>query len=126
VLIRPGKPLAFGRHGETLILGLPGNPVSAQITFALFGMPLLRAMQGDRKPLPPRSRARLHSALRQNPGRMGFYRAQLQGDLAITATNQSSGSAASLAHADALLILPADSTGLAAGDSVELIRLAEL
>ncbi len=88
VQIRPGKPLAFGRHGETLILGLPGNPVSAQITFALFGMPLLRAMQGDRQPIPPRGRARLQSALRQNPGRTGFYRAQLQGDLAITAATK--------------------------------------
>jgi len=126
VQIRPGKPLAFGRQGETLILGLPGNPVSAQLTFALFGMPLLRAMQGDRNPIPPRARARLHSALRQSPGRTGFYRAQLQGDLAISAANQASGSAVSLAQADALLILPADSSGLAAGDSVEYIRLAEL
>ena len=126
VQIRPGKPLAFGRHGQTLILGLPGNPASAQITFALFGMPLLRAMQGDRQPIPKRSRARLQSALRQNPGRTGFYRAKLEGDVAIAATNQASGSPASLAHADALLILPADSAGLAAGDSIELIRLAEL
>ena len=126
VQIRPGKPLAFGRFGQTLILGLPGNPVSAQITFALFGMPLLRAMQGDRQPLPTRGRARLQNALRQSPGRTGFYRAQLQGELAITASNQASGSAASLAHADALVILPPESSGLAAGDSVELIRLADL
>ena len=126
VQIRPGKPLAFGRFGDTLILGLPGNPVSAQLTFALFGMPLLRAMQGDKRPVPPRGRVRLQSALRQSPGRTGFYRAQLQGDLAITATNQASGSAASLAHADALVILPAESAGLAAGESVEMIRLAEL
>jgi molybdopterin molybdotransferase len=126
VQIRPGKPLAFGRHGETMILGLPGNPVSAQLTFALFGMPLLRAMQGDRTPVPPRGRARLHSALRQTPGRTGFYRAELRGELAITATNQASGSPVSLAHADALVILPAESAGLAAGESVELIRLAEL
>jgi molybdopterin molybdotransferase len=126
VLIRPGKPLAFGRFGETLILGLPGNPVSAQLTFALFGMPLLRAMQGDQQPLPARGRARLQSALRQTPGRTGFYRAKLDGDLAITSSNQASGSTASLAHADALLIVPAESAGLAAGDSVEMIRLAEL
>ncbi|HEY5372496.1 MAG TPA: gephyrin-like molybdotransferase Glp [Polyangiaceae bacterium] len=126
VQIRPGKPLAFGRFGETLILGLPGNPVSAQLTFALFSMPLLRAMQGGQKPLPPRGRARLHSALRQKPGRTGFYRAQLDGDLAITSSNQASGSTASLAHADALLIVPAESAGIAAGDSVEIIRLAEL
>jgi len=126
VQIRPGKPLAFGRHGETSILGLPGNPVSAQLTFALFGMPLLRAMQGDRAPIPLRGRAHLQNELRQKPGRTGFYRARLQGDLAITASNQASGSAVSLAQADALLILPAESSGLAAGESVEFIRLAEL
>ncbi len=126
VLIRPGKPLAFGRLGNTLILGLPGNPVSAQLTFALFGMPLLRAMQGDTKPVPARGKARLHNALRQQPGRTGFYRAQLEGDLAITASNQASGSPVSLAHADALLIIPADSAGFEAGESVEMIRLAEL
>jgi molybdopterin molybdotransferase len=126
VQIRPGKPLAFGRFGETLILGLPGNPVSAQLTFALFGMPLLRAMQGDQKPVPPRGRARLHSALRHNPGRTAFYRAQLDGELALTANNQASGSNASLAYADALLIVPAESADLAAGESVEMIRLAEL
>jgi len=126
VLIRPGKPLAFGRLGETLILGLPGNPVSAQLTFALFGMPLLRRMQGDAQPLPPRGRARLQRALRQNPGRTGFYRARLEGDLAITSDNQASGSTVSLAQADALLIVPAESAGFEAGESVEMIRLAEL
>lgn len=126
VQIRPGKPLAFGRFGETLILGLPGNPVSAQLTFALFGMPLLRAMQGDRRPTPPRGHARLRGDLRQKPGRTGFYRAVLDGDRATTATNQASGSAASLAYADALVIVPADSAGFAAGESVEMIRLAEL
>ncbi|MEP7053423.1 MAG: gephyrin-like molybdotransferase Glp [Pseudomonadota bacterium] len=126
VLIRPGKPLAFGRFGNTLILGLPGNPVSAQLTFALFGMPLVRAMQGDQNPVPARGTARLHSALRQQPGRTGFYRATLQGDLAITASNQASGSPVSLALADALLIVPADSAGFEAGESVAMIRLAEL
>src|SRR5450432_1113245 len=126
VQIKPGKPLAFGRFGETRILGLPGNPVSAQLTFALFGMPLLRAMQGDRRPVPPRGRARLHADLAQKPGRTGFYRAVLDGDLAITANNQASGSTASLAYADALVIVPAESAGFKAGESVEMIRLAEL
>ena len=126
VQIKPGKPLAFGRLGETRILGLPGNPVSAQLTFALFGMPLLRAMQGDRRPVPARGRARLHADLAQKPGRTGFYRAVLHGDLAITASNQASGSTASLAYADALVIVPADSAGFKAGESVEVIRLAEL
>jgi molybdopterin molybdotransferase len=126
VAIRPGKPLVFGHFGETLILGLPGNPVSAQLTFALFGMPLLRAMQGDNSPVPARSRVRLQSDLRHMPGRTGFYRALLEGDLAITASNQASGSAASLALSDALLIAPAESSGFVAGESVEMIRLSEL
>jgi len=126
VQIKPGKPLAFGRLGDTRILGLPGNPVSAQLTFALFGMPLVRAMQGDRRPVPARSRVRLTSELRQKSGRTGFYRAVLDGDLATPATNQASGSTASLAYADGLLIVPADSSGYDAGASVEMIRLAEL
>jgi molybdopterin molybdotransferase len=100
--------------------------VSAQLTFALFGMPLVRAMQGDRRPVPVRSRVRLKSELRQKPGRTGFYRAVLDGDLATPANNQASGSSASLAYADGLLIVPADSSGYGAGESVEMIRLAEL
>lgn len=126
VQMKPGKPLAFGRFGETAILGLPGNPVSAQLTFALFGMPLLRAMQGDLRPVPSRFRARLASAIRQNPGRTSFYRARLQGGAVLTAQNQASGSAASLAESDALVILPAESSGATAGDEVEVIRLSEL
>jgi molybdopterin molybdotransferase len=126
VQIKPGKPLAFGRFGHTRILGLPGNPVSAQLTFALFGMPLLRAMQGDARPVPPRGRARLAADLPQKPGRTSFYRARLEGELALTAHNQASGSTASMAYADALVVLPAESSGAKAGESVEIIRLAEL
>ncbi len=126
VQIKPGKPLAFGRFGHTRILGLPGNPVSAQLTFSLFGVPLIRAMQGDRKPLPPRSRARLAQDFRQKPGRTSFYRATLAGDTVDLAQNQASGSTASLAYADALVIVPAETEQLAAGEWVELIRLAEL
>jgi len=126
VAIKPGKPLAFGRLGSTHILGLPGNPVSAQITFALFGIPLLRALQGDSRPVPTRGRARLQHALTQKPGRTGFYRATLEGDSATLSSNQASGSPASLALANALVIIPAESVGAAAGESVEVLRLAEL
>jgi len=126
VQIKPGKPLAFGHFGSTHILGLPGNPVSAQLTFALFGVPLLRAMQGDRKPLPVRARARLAADFRQKPGRTSFFRATLEGDTVKLAQNQASGSTASLAYADALVVIPADTEELSAGDWVELIRLAEL
>jgi molybdopterin molybdotransferase len=58
VALRPGKPTWFGTRGERLVLGLPGNPVSAVVTFVLFAAPALRALQGA-PPLPPRRRARL-------------------------------------------------------------------
>ncbi|HKY37707.1 MAG TPA: gephyrin-like molybdotransferase Glp, partial [Polyangiaceae bacterium] len=115
VKIKPGKPLAFGRHGTSFVLGLPGNPVSAQLTLALFGLPLLRALQGDLHPLPATTRVRLASAIEQKPGRLGFYRARLEGDLAHVHDNQASGAPTSMAFADALVLVPEDSEGLAAG-----------
>jgi molybdopterin molybdotransferase len=49
--IKPGKPITLGRRDAKVVIGLPGNPASAVVTFALFGMPLLRAMQGDEQPI---------------------------------------------------------------------------
>lgn len=126
VKIRPGKPLAFGRRGDTLVLGLPGNPVSAQLTLGLFGLPLLRALQGDSKPSPEPIRVRLASALAQKPGRLGFYRASLTGDVAHVHKNQASGAPTSMAHADALVMIPAESTGLPAGAEAQALRLEDL
>jgi molybdopterin molybdotransferase len=126
VAIKPGKPLTLGRRGSTVVLGLPGNPVSAQVTFALFGVPLLRAMQGDRRATPVPRRVRLGAALRQKPGRRGFYAATLDGDVATPLAGQSSGSTVSLAHADALVVVPEDSEGYAAGDAADAILLGDV
>jgi molybdopterin molybdotransferase len=126
VQIKPGKPLVYGRAGKTRILGLPGNPVSAQLTFALFGLPLLRALQGERDVLPKFHSARLLGELRQKPGRLGFYRAKSSAEGVLPLGNQASGNVVSLAEADALIAVPADSTGFAAGAQVEILRLAEL
>jgi len=126
VKIKPGKPLAFGRVGKTLVLGLPGNPVSAQLTLALFGLPMLRALQGDEKPLPSTVRVRLAKAIVQKPGRLGFYRARLEGDVAHLHDNQASGAPTSMAMADALVMVPEASAGLAAGADAEALRLGDL
>jgi len=126
VAIKPGKPLTFGRAGNTLVLGLPGNPVSAQVTFALFGMPLLRALQGDSAPLPSITRVILEAPLSQKAGRLGFYRARLDGQRAHVESNQASGSALSLAHADALVLMPAEASHCAAGSELDAIRLRDL
>lgn len=126
VQIKPGKPLVYGRCGKTRILGLPGNPVSAQLTLALFGLPLLRALQGERDALPRFRSARLLAELRQRPGRLGFYRGKSTADGVMPLRNQASGNVVSLAEADALIAVPADSSGYAAGQTVEILRLAEL
>ncbi len=123
VRIKPGKPLLLGKLGQTIVLGLPGNPVSAQLTFVLFGMPLLLALQGDRRPGPERGRARLGAPVSQKPGRLGLYRARLEGDQAFPLDNQASGSTASLAQADCVVLVPAESSGFPAAADVDIIRL---
>jgi molybdopterin molybdotransferase len=126
VQIKPGKPLAYGRCGKTRILGLPGNPVSAQLTFALFGLPLLRALQGQRNPAPQLRPMRLLAELRQKPGRMGFYRGRSCAEGVVPLDNQASGNVVSLSEADTLIAVPADSSGFGAGDLVDVLRLDEL
>jgi molybdopterin molybdotransferase len=126
VKIKPGKPLAFGRKGDTFVLGLPGNPVSAQLTLSLFGLPLLRTLQGDSRALPEPLRVTLGSALSQKPGRLGFYRARLVEGVAHVNANQASGAPTSMAAADVLVMLPAESDGAAAGSVLTALRLDEL
>lgn len=126
VAIKPGKPLAFGRTRDTLVLGLPGNPVSAQITFALFGMPVLRALQGDANAVPVFERVVLEQALTQKPGRLGLYRATLRGRRAAIAKNQASGSTLSLARADALVFMPAELERCEAESELDAVLLKDI
>lgn len=126
VKIKPGKPLAFGRHGTRRVLGLPGNPVSAQLTFALFGLPLLRAMQGDARALPQPQPAKLTRDLKKAPGRMHFIRSIREGGSVSPLDNQSSGAPTGLAWANALIVAPVECEGYAAGDMVNVLDLADL
>ena len=130
VKIKPGKPLAVGRAGAVQVLGLPGNPASASLTFLLFGVPLLRALQGDAAPLPPRLRATLRSTVLREPGREEFLRAQLEvghGDLGVRVLpNQASGSVPSFAQAEALAVVPAERGSVEEGAILEVIRLADM
>jgi molybdopterin molybdotransferase len=126
VKIKPGKPLAFGRRGDTFVLGLPGNPVSAQLTLCLFGLPLLRTLQGDARAVPEPIQVELGADITQKPGRMGFYRARLERGVAIVHGNQASGAPTGMAHADVLVMLPETSSGLAAGSIANALRLDDL
>jgi len=130
VKIKPGKPLVVGRAGATHVLGLPGNPASASLTFLLFGAPLLRTLQGDAAPLPARLWARMLAPIRREPGREEFVRARLEiskdGLAAHPLPNQASGAVTSFAEADALVVVPADRDRVDVGEALEVIRLADV
>lgn len=78
VRMKPGKPLAFGQVQDTPFIGLPGNPVSAFITFCLFGMPFVRVMQGQSNSFPQPSRALLPKAIEKPLARREYIRVRLQ------------------------------------------------
>jgi molybdopterin molybdotransferase len=130
VAIKPGKPIVVGTSEGAHVLGLPGNPASALITFAVFGMPLLRAMQGDAHPLPIPLRVRMPKARKRSPDRLELVRATLVPDgdglTADVHDNQSSGTATSLAHSDGLALVPPGSHKLDAGSVVDLVRWSDV
>ncbi len=125
--MKPGKPLAVGHRAGRVVLGLPGNPGAAFATFALFGMPLVRALQGDAHPEGPRHRLPLAHAHTRKPGRVELARARLTsaGHLELH-PDSSPASLAPLAWADAFALLPAEAAILPAGSLLEVLRLAEL
>ena len=130
VAIKPGKPLVVGTRKGAILLGLPGNPASAMVTFALFGVPLLRTMAGDRSPLPRTVPARLAHAVAHEPGRMELVRATLaneEGTLVARAVrHQASGAGIGIAKANALVVIPRDASSLEAGALVEAYPFEEL
>lgn len=127
--IKPGKPLAFGEVHGTPIFGLPGNPVSAWITFALVARPWLVRRQGGAVPAAPRFPVQAGFAVERPGTREEFLRVRLVGQgLAMRAElagSQSSGVLTSLAQADAVAVLPAGQT-VEAGNWLEVIPLNTL
>ncbi len=129
VAMRPGGPTWFGvlpreEGPPTLIFGLPGNPVSAMVTFHLFAKPALRAMLGL-DPAATRTRAALAAAYRKKPGKAHFLRCRLEltdhGRRAhLTREHQGSHILTSMLGADALAEIPAEAEELAAGEQVEV------
>jgi len=110
VAMKPGKPLTFARHGKTPVLGLPGNPVSAFVSFELFVRPLLRRMQGDTRPYRTRLPCHLTAPHRHRTGRLELARARLSatqaGFHASLLGRQGSGALPALVGVDALVLLP--------------------
>ena len=124
IRVKPGKPVRFGVLEQTLVLGLPGNPVSAVVTFELFVRPALRAMQGDPRPFRPRARFELAAPARAPRGRTELARARIDADgRAHPHRTQGSADLTSLVSLDALLILPESAPPFDEGDVVDGLDL---
>jgi molybdenum cofactor synthesis domain-containing protein len=129
VAIRPAKPFAFGLVDGVPVFGLPGNPVSSQVSFELFARPGVRLMGGHGPDLFRRSvRAETEEDLRRRPdGKVHFVRVRVTQDDRLgfrvrSAGQQGSHQVSAMASADGLAVLP-DGAGAAAGDTVRVMLL---
>jgi molybdopterin molybdotransferase len=124
VALRPGKPTYFGVQEDTLVFGLPGNPVSAMVTFDLFARPALRALLGAQDRPRPRATAILAEDYAKQPGRAHVIRCRLElrddGWHARPTKDQGSHVLTSMLDADAYAIAPTDAGDLPAGSRLEI------
>ncbi|MCP9486753.1 MAG: molybdopterin molybdotransferase MoeA [Gaiellaceae bacterium MAG52_C11] len=128
VAVKPGKPVAFGVRGRTLVFGLPGNPVSALVACELFVRPALRALQGVIAPGPAYAVGRLATPLRANSGRDELVRACVRIEAGETVleplSGQESHMIARAAGADALVLVRRGERDPVSGDRLPFLRLS--
>ncbi|MBS0319523.1 MAG: molybdopterin molybdotransferase MoeA [Proteobacteria bacterium] len=126
IAMKPGRPLAYGRVGGAHFFGLPGNPVSAMVTFYQFVRDALLVLQGLREvPAIPTFKATLTSPIRKAPGRTEFQRARFSRDAdgsytVRTTGEQGSGILTSMAYANAFIVLGTDVGDVPAGAVVDV------
>lgn len=127
VRLKPGKPLAFGVRGRTLVFGLPGNPASAQVGLTLFVLPALRALAGNRSPAPRLEPAVAAGTWPPATSRDHAVRCRLDVEagrlLAVPTGGQGSHRISSLVGAEALALVPPD-RAVTPGDPVSVVRPA--
>jgi len=125
--MRPGKPVAFGHIGAVPLLGLPGNPVSAAVTFELFGRPVIRKMLGHTRLLRPQIEVVVEDGVSERISRRHYVRARVEWrdgrPLARTTGNQGSNIMTSLLDANAFIIVPEGGTTIHPGDTARAIML---
>nr|WP_294814049.1 gephyrin-like molybdotransferase Glp [uncultured Sphingomonas sp.] len=124
IALRPGKPMMAGRLGNAMVLGLPGNPVSAFVTAMLFVHPLIAFLSGARDPLPVTRSAILGEPLAANGERTDYLRAEISDGCARASTIQDSSMLGTLARAGCLIVREPHAPAAKAGDSVEILDIA--
>ena len=124
IAMRPGKPLMAGRMRDTVVLGLPGNPVSAYVTALLFVLPMVAYLSGAADPLPRRRTAIVGSALPTNGPRADHIRAVHRDGRVVPADRQDSSMLRILAASDCLIVRAPHVPAAAPGDSVEILDIS--
>lgn len=123
IALRPGKPLMLGHRKGAAFVGLPGNPVSAIVCGHLFLLPMVRALLGQKDPLPQTLTAKLTQDIGGNGPRTHYMRAHLDGDRVTPFDRQDSALLTVLQQANALVVRPPDDGSRVAGDHVEVMPL---
>ncbi len=125
--MRPGKPVAFGHIGSVPLLGLPGNPVSAAVTFELLGRPVIRKMLGHTRLARPQVDVVVEDGVSDRAMRRHYVRARVEWRdghfVAHTTGNQGSHILTSLLNANALVIVPEGGVEVHPGDTARAIML---
>jgi molybdopterin molybdotransferase len=125
VAMRPGKPIVAAKRGACLVVGLPGNPVSAFTGFQVFLVPALRKLMGEGQPVAAPLRATLLDPLPRRPGRLTYHLARLSmksgKPVVAPVKSASSGDVLSLVHANAFIIAPGAASGIPPGDEVDVM-----
>lgn len=124
IALRPGKPMMAGTLNGAVVIGLPGNPVSAFVTTQLFVRPLVASLSGDADPLPRTRRVTLGEPLPENGGRTDYLRAELRDGRAYASTIQDSSMLRTLARATCLILRPPGAPAANPGDSAEILDIA--
>lgn len=125
--IQPGKPVVFGKLAGAYFFGLPGNPISTMVTFALFAAPLLRALGGEEDAGPRFVLARVEEEIRVKAGLTRFLPARIESDVRSARVRriawQGSGDLAAAARANGFVVVAETADCLAAGDVAAVLML---
>lgn len=126
IAMRPGRPMAVGRIGQSVLFGLPGNPVAVMVTFLAFVRPALLKMMGSSAQEPPLLKAHSLEFLRKKPGRTEYQRGMVStapdGSLQVRTTgNQGSGVLSSMVQANGLIVLHHAQGDVAPGELVDVM-----
>jgi len=125
IAIKPGRPLTFGSIGDSVFMGLPGNPVAVMVTFSLFVTHAIRKLAGAPSSEEPLLKVRSLQDMRKKPGRDEYLRGIVSkgedNQWQVEKTGmQGSGILTSMSRANCFIVLPAENEGVKKGDLVDI------